>query len=284
MIDAKWWEPADDGAAAFCLLCFRNCKIRRGASGICKARRYSHDGFLSPHLGRFVSIAIDPIEKKPLRRWRPGTQILSLGGLRCNLECPFCQNHSIAHPLGALRERSVSPEQLVEIAKRSNLSSVAYTYNEPTLQAEYIAEASKMLRAEGIATVMVTNGMFSPPVREELIGCVDAMNIDVKTFDEERYKRLGGSLDAVKRNVERLAEAGVHVELTSLVVPGISDSPDDFARMVAWISGVSRDIPLHVSRYFPAYKYDAPPTPPDLITKFRGIAASRLKYVYAGNM
>jgi pyruvate formate lyase activating enzyme len=245
---------------------------------------YSREGFVSPHLGRFVSVAIDPIEKKPLRMWRPGTKILSLGGLRCNMHCPFCQNHAIAHPDGPVREHEISPRVLAETAKSSSLRSVAYTYNEPSLQAEYIFAASPVLRDEGIATVMVTNGMFAEEVCREAVGAVDAMNVDVKAFDEESYRRLGGSLETVKRNVIRLVDGGVHVELTNLVVPGISDSPDGFAGMVDWIAGISRDIPLHISRYLPAYKYGRPPTDAALIGKFLDIARGRLKYVYTGNI
>jgi pyruvate formate lyase activating enzyme len=245
---------------------------------------YSHGVFSSPHLGRFVSVAVDPIEKKPLRRWRPGTKILSLGGLHCNMRCPFCQNHVIAHPDGPVREREITPRGLAEAAKSSSLRSVAYTYNEPSLQAEYIFAASPILRAEGIATVMVTNGMFGEEVCGEAVGAVDAMNVDVKAFDADSYRRLGGSLDAVKRNVRRLVNGGVHIELTNLVVPGISDSPDGFADMIDWIAKVSPDIPLHISRYFPAYRYDKPPTDISSIEKFLDIARGRLKYVYAGNI
>jgi pyruvate formate lyase activating enzyme len=245
---------------------------------------YSREGFASPRLGRFVSVAIDPIEKKPLRRWRPGTKILSLGGLHCNMLCPFCQNHSIAHPDGPIREYGISPRELAETAKSSSLRSVAYTYNEPSLQAEYIFAASPVLRGEGIATVMVTNGMFTEEVCREAVGTVDAMNVDVKAFDEDSYRLLGGSLEVVKHNVKRLVGGGVHIELTNLVVPGISDSPDGFADMVGWIAEISPDIPLHISRYFPAYKYGKPPTDISLIEKFVGIARGRLKYVYAGNV
>jgi pyruvate formate lyase activating enzyme len=200
------------------------------------------------------------------------------------MRCPFCQNHSIAHPDGPIREYEISPRELAETAKGSSLRSVAYTYNEPTLQAEYIFAASPILRDEGIATVMVTNGMFTEEVCREAVGAVDAMNVDVKVFDEDSYRHLGGSLDVVKRNVSILAGGGVHVELTNLIVPGLSDSPDGFAEMVAWIAKISLDIPLHISRYFPAYKYRRPPTDTSLIEKFLDIAKGRLKYVYAGNM
>ncbi|MDR2175020.1 MAG: radical SAM protein [Synergistaceae bacterium] len=305
VLEPRWWRPEDvkeeDGKAhekngknfSVCGLCFRGCRIADGGAGACGARAYSKGRFSSPHLGRFVSVAVDPIEKKPLRRWRPGTEILSLGGLRCNMRCPFCQNHAIAHPgplpgplsSGRGLERGITFEELTALAKRASLRSVAYTYNEPTLQAEYIFAASPLLREEGIATVMVTNGMFSEEVCEEAVRFVDAMNIDVKTFDGGTYERLGGSLGTVKRNVERLVRGGVHVELTHLVVPGVSDSPGDFALLLDWAAKeVSADIPLHISRYFPAFKYDAPPTDAALIEKFYRMAKGKLKHVYTGNL
>jgi pyruvate formate lyase activating enzyme len=200
------------------------------------------------------------------------------------MRCPFCQNHAIAHPDGPIREYVITPRELAATARKSSLRAVAYTYNEPSIYAEYIFAASPVLRADGIATVMVTNGMFGEEVCGEAVSAVDAMNIDVKTFDENMYRKLGGSLEVVKRNVKTLAEGGVHIELTNLVVPGVSDSADDFADMAAWIAGVSPDIPLHVSRYFPAYKYSRPPTDISLIEKILGIAKSRLKYVCAGNV
>jgi pyruvate formate lyase activating enzyme len=183
-----------------------------------------------------------------------------------------------------MREREVEPWQLAELAASLSLEAVAYTYNEPALQAEYIFAASPMLRERGIATVMVTNGMFSEAVCDEVAEMVDALNVDVKTFDRETYKKLGGSLDIVQRNVRMLVDRRVHVELTSLIVPGVSDSEADFTRMAEWIADVSSDIPLHISRYFPAYKYNENPTDARLINKFCGVASRLLKYVYAGNV
>jgi pyruvate formate lyase activating enzyme len=284
MIAPMWNHEEGGGAFVRCGLCFLNCLVRRGRAGLCGVRTYLGHGFASPFLGKFSSVAIDPIEKKPLRRWRPGTRILSLGSVSCNMRCPFCQNHAIAQPDTPPPVRVISVPELAAMSRRSSLRAVAYTYNEPALQAEYIFSASPVLRGEGIATVMITNGMFSEAVCEEAILRVDAMNIDVKTFDEESYKRLGGSLDAVKSNVERLVAGGVHVELTNLVVPGVSDSFGDFMLMIDWICGVSREIPLHISRYFPAFRCDAPPTDLGLIGRFYEAARERLEYVYTGNV
>jgi pyruvate formate lyase activating enzyme len=238
----------------------------------------------SPFLGRFASIAVDPIEKKPLRHWRPGTKIFSLGSIGCNFFCPFCQNHSLSRARSDRTLEEVSPESLLEMVLRLGLSSVAYTYNEPTLQAEYILAVAPLLADNGIASVMVTNGSFSKEVRNELSSWVQAMNIDVKTFNHELYEKLGGSLDAVKANVEELAQSGVHIELTSLIVPGISDSERDFSRLVDWAADISSDIPLHISRYFPAFKYSEPPTSIHLMKKFFAIAEKKLRHVHLGNV
>jgi pyruvate formate lyase activating enzyme len=278
----------EDGLdAAVCDLCHHNCKIKDGGAGLCGARRLTRGGFESPFIGKFASVAVDPIEKKPLYHWRPGTKILSLGSVGCNFFCPFCQNHTLARSHEDRELETITPETLLETAKRLGLSSVAYTYNEPTLQAEYIIAAAPLLKDGGVSSAMVTNGAFSEAVRGELSLWVEAMNIDVKTFSGEEYSRLSGShaaLDVVKANVEALVGAGVHVELTNLVVPGISDSKDSFSGLVDWIAGVSPDIPLHISRYFPAFHYFAPPTDVGIMKNFLSIAQKRLKYVYLGNV
>jgi pyruvate formate lyase activating enzyme len=201
------------------------------------------------------------------------------------MRCPFCQNHGIAQPAGDVPPlTSVSPSELVRSVKREGLSSVAYTYNEPTLQAEYVLQAAPLLKEAGVASVLVTNGMASPDARDELTPWIDAVNVDVKTFDPIKYAAMGGSLDAVKENVAHWARAGVHVELTNLVVPGISDSREDFTRMVDWIAEVDSDVPLHISRYFPAHKYAAPPTSVPLMKEFAAIARGKLKKVHLGNV
>lgn len=284
-IEPLWWAIEDSGAR--CGLCFHRCLIPEGGRGSCGVRQYGADGFSSPWLGRFSSCAIDPIEKKPLYHWRPGSYIFSLGSVGCNMRCPFCQNHRIAHPDGGpgrVQTAELSPEDLVARVREERLPSVAYTYNEPTLQGEYILRAAPLLKAEGIATVLVTNGMFSGEALADLMPCVDAANVDVKTFDAEAYSAMGGSLDVVKANVEFMIRAGAHVELTNLIVPGISDSRSNFADMVAWIADVSPDIPLHVSRYFPAHNYAAPPTDIALMTDFADVARQKLKHVHLGNV
>ena len=287
-MNARWWQPMHDADGALsgarCGLCVHACRIGIGKSGQCGARMCTEEGLTSPYLGRFSSLAVDPIEKKPLYHWQPGTRILSLGSLGCTMRCPFCQNWQIAHPTGPVPLTDVSIQDLVRMATQHGLTSVAYTYNEPTLQAEYILEAAPLLRKAGIATVLVTNGQISPAPLAELAPWIAAANVDVKAFTPKAYAAMGGSLARVKETVETLVRAGTHVELTTLVVPGISDSPEAIMAMVDWIAGLSPDIPLHLSRYFPAHTFTAPATDPDLLRRFASLAEKKLRHVHLGNL
>ena len=177
----------------------------------------------------------------------------------------------------------MSPSELVRNVKREGLSSVAYTYNEPALQAEYVLQAAPFLKEAGIASVLVTNGMFSPEARDGLTPWIDAVNVDIKTFNPQTYEALGGSLDVVKENAVHWARSGIHVELTHLVVPGISDVREDFIRMVDWIAEAV-PVPLHISRYFPAHTYTAPPTKIALMEEFAAAARQKLTQVHLGNV
>jgi pyruvate formate lyase activating enzyme len=230
---------------------------------------------------------VDPIEKKPLYHWRPGSQIFSLGSLGCTMRCPFCQNYSIAQPppgAGPRRLTELSPQTLAGETARLGLKAVAYTYNEPALQAEYILEAAPVLREKGIATVLVSNGMYSEALLRELALVVDAANIDLKSFNPKTYARLGGSLDTVRRTIPYLLEQGTHVEVTTLVVPGVSDDPEEFAAELDWLAGLSPDLPLHISRYRPAHKFTAPPTDLNLLLRFEQMAKAKLRRVHLGNV
>ncbi|GHV56477.1 AmmeMemoRadiSam system radical SAM enzyme [Deltaproteobacteria bacterium] len=282
---ARWWraEPGPEPVQV-CGLCFRRCRLAAGQKGFCGARQGGPDGLESPRLGRFAALAVDPIEKKPFRHWRPGTAIFSLGGLGCTMACPFCQNHALAAPGGLPPLKNLAPENLRATLRELGLTAVAYTYNEPTLAAEYILEAAQILKTDGVATVLVTNGLMTPEVLADLGPAVAAANVDVKTFNPETYRRLGGSLAAVRATVAGLLELGVHVELTALIVPGLSDDPEEFAALTAWAAGLDPNLPLHISRYFPAHKYAAPATDPDLLRQFKRLAESRLRRVHLGNL
>lgn len=258
--------------------------MQDGETGFCGVRGVEAGEFISPALGRFCSLAVDPVEKKPFRHWRAGDFILSLGSIGCTMHCPFCQNHAIAHPTAPVSLQSISPEELLQKARSLGLQAVAYTYNEPTLQAEHIAEAAPLLKEAAIDTALVTNGFFSSESLEILAPLITAANVDVKAFNEKSYAAMGGSLKAVQKNIAALLEAGVHVELTSLIVPGLSDDINEFASIVTWASGLSREIPLHISRYFPRHTYSAPPTDLGLMEKFKKLASDQLSNVYLGNV
>ncbi|NLL37495.1 MAG: radical SAM protein [Fretibacterium sp.] len=293
-IIAQWQRP--EGRSVRCSLCFRGCLLAPGETGFCGARMVPElpEGatarLVSPWLGGFVSQAVDPIEKKPLYHWRPGSLIYSLGSVGCTMACPFCQNHSISRPeparLPRLLDRGlkIPPEELAPRTRGLGLSAVALTYNEPTLQAEYILKAAPLLRQQGIALVLVTNGMVSPAPAEALAPWVDAANIDLKTFNTEAYARLGGSLDTVKSTITTWVRAGVHVEVTCLVVPGISDSIGELEAMTDWLASLSPDLPLHLSRYFPSFHYNAPPTDRRLLDRMAETAQRRLRHVHLGNV
>ena len=286
---ARWWTEEQDGphTVARCHLCPHACLIPQGKGGWCGSRFYDGRELESPYLGLFSSIAVDPIEKKPLHHWRSGAHILSLGSLGCTMRCPFCQNHSIAQPDRAMKNRqslrAVPVETLATMILDLGLRSVAFTYNEPALQAEYILAAVPLLKDAGIETVLVSNGMYSSELLHALAPNIDAANIDVKCFNSKTYARLGGSLEAVQRTVTGLLEAGVHVEATTLVVPGVSDSVEEFAAELEWLCSVSPNIPLHISRYRPAYKFTAPPTDIELLHQFYDMAAAKLTHVHIGN-
>jgi pyruvate formate lyase activating enzyme len=289
-IKPRFWEAPDGSSRVVkCGLCFRECLIKPGNSGFCGVR-FNDSGVLdSPFLGKFASTAIDPIEKKPLRHWRPGTEIVSLGGIGCNFACPFCQNHSISQRERPGSLEDIPPLKLVGRTMNLGLKAVAFTYNEPSMQAEYILEASPLLLENGIASVLVTNGAFSSDLCMEFADCVEAMNIDLKTYNDANYSLIAGTngispLETVKSNVVRLLGRGVHVELTTLVVPGVSDDEGEFRDEVAWIASLSSDIPLHISRYFPAYRFTAPPTNRLTLETFERVAREKLKFVYLGNV
>jgi len=284
MQEARYYEKLDE-QLVWCHLCPQNCKIKPGKKGICRARQ-NQDGVLyTLNYGQLTSWGIDPIEKKPLHRFYPGSWIFSVGTFGCNFHCGFCQNWQIAHRDPPTRE--VTPEELVEVAvdaKKSGSIGIAYTYSEPMVWYEFVYDTAKRARQEGLKNVLVTNGFVQKEPLMELLPFIDAMNIDVKAFTDEFYRKTcGGRLGPVLRTVE-LAHQSCHVEITTLVVPGMNDSEEEISSLVDWIASLDPSIPLHLSRYFPRYKFDLPPTPIDTLKKAKEIALKKLKYVYLGNV
>jgi len=275
-----------ESSKVHCCLCPHNCVIEPGGIGTCKARKNINGELYSINYGQVASVSLDPIEKKPLYRFHPGSSILSVGTFGCNLKCSFCQNWNIAHGSPELSE--ISPSRLVEIAenyKAKGNIGIAYTYNEPAIWYEYVYESSRLAKEKGLYNVMVTNGFISEKPLKNLLPFIDAMNIDVKAYTSSFYNNIcKGTLESVKKTVEECAQR-CHVEVTTLVIPGLNDSLDEIEEMSRWLSSLRSDIPLHLSRFFPNYKMqDLPPTPEKTLINARNRALKHLEYVYIGNV
>ena len=270
-----------------CELCFHHCKLEDGQIGLCRARG-CRDGVVVPlNYGKLTSLALDPIEKKPLRRFHPGSMILSVGSFGCNLHCPFCQNHEISMAGEAeIQTVEVAPEQLAgkaaELRPRGNIG-VAYTYNEPLVGYEYVRDCAGLIREQGMANVLVTNGTIEEAPWRALLPLIDAANIDLKGFTPAWYRRLDGDLETVKRSIALAAER-CHVEVTTLLAPGENDSVEEIRELAQWLASISPEIPLHLSRFFPRYQMaDRPATPVEQVYRLAEAARGYLSYVYTGN-
>lgn len=269
-----------------CDICFHHCELDEGRTGLCRARANRGGQIVPLNYGRLTSLALDPIEKKPLRRFHPGGLALSLGSFGCNLRCPFCQNAEISMAGAEFPARDYSPEALVQLAlalrPRGNLG-LAYTYNEPLVGYEFVRDCAAMVREAGMFNVLVTNGTIEEAPWRALLPLIDAVNIDLKGFTEAWYRRLGGDLETVKRSIALAAEA-CHLEVTTLVVPGCNDGEDELRALSGWLASLSPDIPLHISRFFPRHRMnDLRPTPVDTVYRLAAVARERLRYVYTGN-
>ena len=270
-----------------CERCFHRCRLEEGRTGACRTRANRGGELVSLSYGKLTGVALDPIEKKPLARFHPGSMILSVGSFGCNLRCPFCQNHEISMAEeGEAPEEELSPELLADLAvrlrPRGNIG-VAYTYNEPLMNYEYVRDTAALIRERGLYNVLVSNGTVSEADWLALLPLLDAANIDLKGFTPDWYRRLGGDLDTVKRSIT-LAAGLIHLEIATLIVPGENDSPQEMEALAGWISSLDRRIPLHVSRFFPCYAMsDRRPTPVERVYALAEIAREYLDYVYTGN-
>ncbi len=274
---------------AVCETCPRHCRLAEGALGACRARRAAGGRVVCVNYGRLASLALDPIEKKPLAFFHPGRPVLSVGSYGCNLRCPFCQNDAISQKgEGEVETESATPAALADLAarlarERGNLG-LAYTYNEPLVGWEFVRDCAYEIHARGLLNVLVSNGVAEAPVVEALAPLLDAANIDLKGPSQAYYDWVGGDFNAVCRTISSLHAAGCHVEATTLVVPGRNDTEEDIAAIAAFLASVSPDIPLHVTRFFPRFRMtDAAPTPVSTVHRLADVARAYLRRVLAGN-
>ena len=282
--EAAFWEK--DGERVHCLLCPQDCRIAEGRVGICRVRKNVGGTLRTINYAQVTSAGMDPIEKKPLYHFHPGSSILSLGTWGCNLGCMFCQNYGISQ--GEPATQTLSPEQAVKAAldarSRGNIG-IAYTYSEPIVWYEYVRDTAKLAHEAGLRNVLVTNGLIREEPLEELLPLIDAMNVDIKAMDDAFYRKLCGmrSGEQARRTVEA-AWGRCSVEITNLLVTDENDAEEQVRALVDWAVSVSEDLPLHLSAYRPMYKMTAPATPIDRLQRAAEIARERLNFVYVGNV
>lgn len=279
-----------------CEVCFRHCLIQEGKTGVCGARTCKDGIVVAANYGRISSAALDPVEKKPLRMFRPGKKVLSIGSFGCNLRCPFCQNSEISWSDEALtlmwEADTYTPEEVVNRAARlvpAGNIGVAYTYNEPLVGYEFVRDTAKLAHEAGLENVLVTNGTASTAVFKEIAPYIDAMNIDLKAFTDGFYRDLiDGDLAMVKDFIESAA-GSCHVELTTLIIPSYNDSEEEIDALSSWVAELEiktgKKIPLHITRFFPRFHMtDRPATPVADVIKLAEVASKHLEYVFTGNI
>ncbi len=280
--EALYYEKRDKGRVR-CRLCPHQCLINSGKSGFCRVRRNVGGRLEATTYGLVTAAGMDPIEKKPLYHFHPGSMIFSLGQAGCTFHCDFCQNCRLLSP--DIPQQELSPEDAVGAAVENHSTSIAYTYNEPWAGYEYVLDTASAAHRAGLNNVLVTNGYCMQEPFDNLAPFIDAMNVDLKSMREEFYRtRTRGELEPVRRTIEDALRAGIHLEITNLLITGLNDSPQDVRALVAYVAELGRDVPLHIARYHPAYKMDRPPTPPGTLLQAYEIAAEALDYVYLGNV
>jgi pyruvate formate lyase activating enzyme len=279
------WERAGDSKVK-CNLCARRCKIPNWKRGFCRVRENREGKLYTLNYGAASSVASDPIEKKPLFHFHPGTSVFSLGTVSCNFRCQHCQNFTISQTTDTEYLTTYEPERAVEDAIRQGCRGIAWTYNEPTIWFEYTYDSAKLAKEKGLYTVYVTNGYFTHEMLDKISPYLDAANIDVKGFTEVFYKNVSkAELSPVLKSVERAVSKGMHIEITYLVIPTKNDSEDEIRDFVDWIARLDKNIPVHFTRFHPDYKMlDLYPTPIETLEKARKIALEKIRYAYVGNV
>jgi len=280
--EAAYYRKLDNNQVQ-CLLCPHECIIAPGKRGVCQGRKNINGILYAENYGMVSSAGVDPVEKKPLYHFYPASKILSAGTYGCNFRCSFCQNWQISQQKPQLRY--IPPEELVQMALQNESIGIAFTYSEPLIWYEYILETAKLSREKGLKNVLVSNGYLNPSPLSELIPLIDGVNIDLKAFNNDFYKKIcGGSLEPVLQNIKELYKDGVHLELTTLIIPEQNDSREEISTLLKWIKELDSGIPLHLSRYFPRYKLKKEATAPELMESIYQMAIEELDYVYLGNL
>jgi pyruvate formate lyase activating enzyme len=269
-----------------CQLCPHFCKLAAGKKGICGVRKNSGDKIELLTYGVISGYSLDPIEKKPLYHFFPGHNLLSVGSYGCNMRCDFCQNYNISQNVPELLRQEFTPEKIVMDALTSvKNAGIAFTYNEPVIWFEFMRDVALLAKKEGMFTAMVSNGYVNNDPLHEIIQFIDAFNIDLKAFNNNFYRKLTGSdIEPVKNTLKQIAKAGKHLEITTLIITGQNDSEEEMALQSDWIAGeLGKDVPFHLSRYFPRYKRDDPATSEETLMKLFETASEKLDNVYMGN-
>lgn len=286
--EALFYIPLIDGSVQ-CTLCPHLCVLKEGKTGVCRVRTNTDGKLMTEVYGYVSSFNLDPIEKKPFYHFHPGSLILSIGTYGCNLRCFFCQNCTISQTAAnpELPRAYFTPEQIVDKAlNQPGNIGIAFTYNEPVVWFEYMYEIAKLAKKAGLVTVMVTNGYINKEPLKALLEYIDAFSIDLKAFSEDFYSKVTTSkLEPVKETLKQIRNAGKHIEIVNLLIPGLNDDENTFASMVRWIRDeIGKETVLHISRYFPNYKMVTEATPVSLIRTAKRIAEKELDYVYTGNI
>ncbi|GAB4176788.1 MAG: AmmeMemoRadiSam system radical SAM enzyme [Calditrichia bacterium] len=288
MKKAKFWEKTDSGQIK-CTLCPRYCLLKSGQAGYCFVRMNKDNILYSLAWAHPVAIHADPIEKKPLYHFLPGTKTFSLGTAGCNLGCKFCQNWQLSHNKQIQESAQyLSPEEIVQLAIKYQCNSISYTYNEPTIFAEYVMDTAQLAKESGLKNIMVTNGYITAEALPEVYKHIDAANVDLKGFSEEFYKKYtASSLQPVLETIRSLKKMGKWVEITNLVIPTLNDSDSMLKELVTWIAHhIETDVPVHFSAFHPDYQIqDIPPTPIKTLIRAKNLAEKAgLTYIYIGNI
>lgn len=279
--EAMFYEKLEDKKVQ-CNLCPHHCLIYENKSGICRVRKNKDGVLYATNYGETISFSIDPIEKKPLYHYHPSAKILSVGPNSCNFKCQFCQNYNISQY--EVPTHSITPEDILDKCKQSNVKQVAFTYTEPFTWFEFIYDTVKKLKDNDIGIVMVTNGYVEEKPLKELLPYIDAFNVDLKAMNDEFYKKVcNGSLNPILRNIKLIA-ASAHLEVTNLIITNNNDEKEELRKLVDFIAEINPDIPIHFSRYYPAFKMNEPPTPVSTLKQAYFIAKEKLSYVYLGNV